>query len=185
MPSLTRRSIRLRSITSRDRLKPIFLTFDRVKDHAGGRSVQVIGYARVSTEDQARDGVSITAQQAKIETYATVKDWALLELIRDEGHSAKHLKRPDLERLLALVEGRHVEAVIVYKLDRLTRSVADLDKLMKLFERKGVALVSLQKPLDATTATGRLMMNLLTSVSQWEREVIGERTRDAMQHLKA
>jgi site-specific DNA recombinase len=147
--------------------------------------VQVIGYARVSTEDQARDGVSITAQQAKIETYATVKDWALLELIRDEGHSAKHLKRPDLERLLALVEGRHVEAVIVYKLDRLTRSVADLDKLMKLFERKGVALVSLQKPLDATTATGRLMMNLLTSVSQWEREVIGERTRDAMQHLKA
>jgi site-specific DNA recombinase len=56
---------------------------------------------------------------------------------------------------------------------------------MKLFERKGVALVSLQESLDATTATGRLMMNLLVSVSQWEREVIGERTRDAMQHLKA
>ena len=56
---------------------------------------------------------------------------------------------------------------------------------MKLFERKGVALVSLQESLDATTATGRLMMNLLASVSQWEREVIGERTRDAMQHLKA
>jgi site-specific DNA recombinase len=66
-----------------------------------------------------------------------------------------------------------VQAVVVYKLDRLTRSVADLDKLMKLFERKGVALVSLQESLDATTATGRLMMNLLASVSQWEREVIG------------
>jgi site-specific DNA recombinase len=74
---------------------------------------------------------------------------------------------------------------IIYKLDRLTRSVADLDKLMKLFERKEVALVSLQESLDATTATGRLMMNLLASISQWEREVIGERTRDAMQHLKA
>jgi DNA invertase Pin-like site-specific DNA recombinase len=147
--------------------------------------MQVVGYARVSTEDQARDGVSIAAQQAKIEAYATVKDWGLLELIRDEGHSAKHLKRPGLERLLALVESRRVEAVIVYKLDRLTRSVADLEELMKLFERKGVALVSLQESLDATTATGRLMMNLLASVSQWEREVIGERTRDAMQYLKA
>jgi site-specific DNA recombinase len=90
-----------------------------------------------------------------------------------------------MERLLALVEGRRVEAVIVYKLDRLTPSVVDLDKLRKLFERKGMALVSLQESLDPTTATGRLMMNLLASVSQWEREVIGERTRDAMQHLKA
>jgi site-specific DNA recombinase len=78
-----------------------------------------------------------------------------------------------------------VEAVIVYKLDRLTRSVADLDKLIKLFDRHSVALVSLQESMDATSATGRLMMNLLASVSQWEREVIGERTSDALQHLKA
>jgi excisionase family DNA binding protein len=77
-----------------------------------------------------------------------VKDWALLGLIRDEGHSAKNLKRPGLQRLLALVEARHVEAVIVHKLDRLAHSVADLDKLMKLFECKGVALVSLQESRD-------------------------------------
>lgn len=121
--------------------------------------MEVVGYARVSTEDQARDGVSIAAQQAKIEAYAMVKDGVLLELIRDEGHSAKHLKRPGLERLLALVEGRRVETVIVYKLDRLTCSVARLNKLMKLFECKGVALVSLQESLDSTTATGRLMLN--------------------------
>jgi DNA invertase Pin-like site-specific DNA recombinase len=63
--------------------------------------------------------------------------------------------------------------------------VADLDRLVKSFEKKGVALVSLQESLDATTATGRLMMNLLASVSQWEREVIGERTKDAMTELKA
>jgi DNA invertase Pin-like site-specific DNA recombinase len=109
----------------------------------------------------------------------------LVKVIRDEGYSAKHLKRPGLEALIALVTSRQVEAVLVYKLDRLTRSVADLDKLIKLFERHGVALVSLQESLDATTATGRLMMNLLASVSQWEREVIGERTSDALQHLKA
>jgi DNA invertase Pin-like site-specific DNA recombinase len=106
-------------------------------------------------------------------------------VIRDEGVSAKSLKRPGLQRLLQLVERRQVDAVIVYKLDRLTRSVKDLNSLVELFDKKGVALVSLQESLDATTATGRLMMNLLASVSQREREVIGERTRDAMQHLKA
>ena len=147
--------------------------------------MQVVGYVRVSTEDQARDGVSMSAQQAKLEAYCLVKDWTLFTVIRDEGYSAKHLKRPGLEELLALVTSRQVEAIIVYKLDRLTRSVSDLDKLVRLFDRHDVALVSLQESLDATTATGRLMMNLLASVSQWEREVIGERTSDALQHLKA
>lgn len=147
--------------------------------------MQVVGYVRVSTEDQAKEGISLAAQQAKIDAYTVVKDWALVEVIRDEGQSAKDINRPGLQRVLRLVESRAVAAVIVYKLDRLTRSVADLDKLMKLFERRSVALVSLQESLDATTATGRLMMNLLASVSQWEREVIGERTKDALQHLKA
>jgi site-specific DNA recombinase len=147
--------------------------------------MQVVGYVRVSTEDQARDGVSMGAQQAKLEAYCLVKDWTLRHVIRDEGYSAKHLKRPGLEELLSLVTSRQVAAVIVYKLDRLTRSVSDLDKLVRLFDRHDIALVSLQESLDATTATGRLMMNLLASVSQWEREVIGERTRDALQHLKA
>jgi site-specific DNA recombinase len=147
--------------------------------------MQVIGYTRVSTTEQATDGMSLAAQQAKIKAYAVVKDWTVLEVIRDEGTSAKSLHRPGLARLLALVKAGAVQVVVVAKLDRLTRSVGDLDKLMKLFERKGVALVSLQESLDATTATGRLMMNLFASVSQWEREVIGERTKDAMQHLKA
>jgi site-specific DNA recombinase len=151
----------------------------------GEGAIQVVGYVRVSTEDQAREGVSLAAQQAKIEAYAMVKDWTVGDVVRDEGLSAKTLNRPGLKRLLELVEQRQVQAVIVYKLDRLTRSVKDLNSLVELFDKKGVALVSLQESLDATTATGRLMMNLLASVSQWEREVIGERTRDAMQHLKA
>lgn len=147
--------------------------------------MQVVGYTRVSTSEQATDGVSLRVQAEKIGAYSVVKDWTILELIQDEGQSAKSLARPGLQRLLSLVDAGQVDVVIIHKLDRLTRSVADLDKLMKLFERKGVALVSLQESLDATTATGRLMMNLLASVSQWEREVIGERTKDAMQHLKA
>jgi site-specific DNA recombinase len=98
--------------------------------------------------------VSLIAQEAKIDAYATVKDWTLREIIRDEGVSAKSLKRPGLERLLALVDAGEVDVVIVYKLERLTRPVVDLDKLMKLFERRHVALVSLQESLDATTPQG-------------------------------
>jgi site-specific DNA recombinase len=147
--------------------------------------MQVIGYSRVSTAEQASEGVSLEMQAKKIEAYCLVKDWPLSEVISDAGESAKSLDRPGMARLLALVDAAEVATVIVYKLDRLTRSVADLDRLVKVFEKKTVALVSLQESLDATTATGRLMMNLLASVSQWEREVIGERTRDALQELKA
>ena len=101
--------------------------------------MQVIGYSRVSTEEQARDGVSLDAQAEKIRAYAMVKDWTLAELSQDAGHSAKSLKRPGLAGLLAMVEARHVDVVIVYKLDRLTRSVKDLSTLVELFEKKGVA----------------------------------------------
>jgi site-specific DNA recombinase len=146
--------------------------------------MRVVGYVRVSTEDQAREGVSLAAQRAKINAYALVKDWRVVDIIQDDV-TTKHLRRPGVQRLLSLVERGQVDVVIIYKLDRLTRSVSDLDKLIKLFASKNVALVSLQESIDATTATGRLIMNLLASVSQWEREVIGERTRDAMQHLKA
>jgi site-specific DNA recombinase len=95
-----------------------------------------------------------------------VKDWPLTERIRDAGHSAKSLKRPGTARLLALVEAGQVDVVMLYKLDRLTRSVVDLGKLMDLFRRKRVDLVSLQESLDATITTGELMMNLLASVSR-------------------
>jgi len=147
--------------------------------------INVVGNTRVSTEEQARDVVSLGAHEDKIRAYAVVKDWTLTEVIRDARHSAKSLKRPGMARQLALVEAGQVDVVMVYKLDRLTRSVVDLGKLMELLKRKRVDLVSLQGSLDATTATGELLMNLLATVSQWERKVIGERTRDALQHLKA
>ncbi|MGH8064533.1 MAG: recombinase family protein [Candidatus Entotheonellia bacterium] len=128
--------------------------------------MQVIGYVRVSTEEQVRDGVSLAIQRGEIDAYVLVKDWTLMKIIADEGMSAKSLNRPGLQELMALVEGRRVQAVIVYKLDRLTRSVKELNTLVELFDKRGVAVVSLQESLDATTATGRLMMNLLASVSQ-------------------
>ena len=146
--------------------------------------MKVIGYVRVSTEEQVREGVSLEAQEEKIKAYCIVKDWELESIYRDEGISGKTLDRPGIQEALRLIERKEVEALIVYKIDRLTRSVKDLNFLVELFEKKAFSLVSLQESLDATTATGRLMMNLLASVSQWEREVIGERTKMAMNFLK-
>jgi site-specific DNA recombinase len=98
-----------------------------------------IGYTRESTAEQATEGVSLEMQARKIASYCDVKDWALDDVIRDEGESAKSLNRPGVARLIDMVEAGEAETVIVYKLDRLTRSVADLDRLVKLFERRGVA----------------------------------------------
>jgi DNA invertase Pin-like site-specific DNA recombinase len=147
--------------------------------------MRAIGYARVSTDKQADSGVSLEAQQEKLRAMAVVQGATLLEVIVDAGESAKTLDRPGMDRLLALVDARKVDVVIIAKLDRLTRSVKDLALLLERFTRRGVALVSMAESLDTNTAAGRLVLNIMVSVSQWEREAIGERTRDAMAHMKA
>lgn len=146
---------------------------------------RAIGYVRVSTEKQADLGVSLDAQAAKIRAMVEVQDAELIDVIEDAGVSAKSLQRPGLARLLALVDAKAVDTVIVAKLDRLTRSVRDLADLLDTFAKRGVSLVSVAESLDTGTAAGRLVLNVMASVSQWEREAIGERTRDAMAHKKA
>ena len=147
--------------------------------------MRAIGYVRVSTEKQADVGVSVDAQAAKIRAMAVVQGANLADVIIDAGESAKSLQRPGIARLLALVDEGAVDTVIIAKLDRLTRSVVDLAELLKRFERRGVSLVSVADALDTRSAAGRLVLNIMVSVSQWERETIGERTRDAMRHKRA
>lgn len=147
--------------------------------------MRAIGYVRVSTEKQADFGVSLDAQAEKVRAMAVVQGAELVDLIVDVGESAKSLNRPGMVRLLALVDSRAVDTVIIAKLDRLTRSVKDLAELLERFTRRGVALVSVAESLDTGTAAGRLVLNIMVSVSQWEREAIGERTRDAMHHKRA
>jgi len=115
---------------------------------------------------------------------ATVQSRELAEVIVDGGESAKSIKRPGMQRLLGMVNAGDVQAVIIAKLDRLTRSVKDLCGLLELFEKKGVALISVAESLDTGSAAGRLVITIMGAVSQWEREAIGERTRDALQHKK-
>jgi len=146
--------------------------------------VKTIGYIRVSTDKQADRGVSLDAQAEKIRAMAVVHSAALAEIIVDGGESAKSLNRPGMAKLLAMVDAGHVGTVIIAKLDRLTRSVKDLCTLLERFSKRGVTLVSVAESLDTGSAAGRLVLNIMTAVSQWEREAIGERTRDAMSHKR-
>jgi site-specific DNA recombinase len=146
--------------------------------------MQAIGYVRVSTDRQAEQGVSLEAQEAKIRAMATVQGADLCDVIVDGGESAKSLNRPGVQRLLGLIDAGKVESVIVAKLDRLTRSVKDLCGLLELFEKRKVALISVAESLDTGSAAGRLVITIMAAVSQWEREAIGERTRDALSHKR-
>jgi site-specific DNA recombinase len=147
--------------------------------------MRTVGYVRVSTDKQAERGISLEAQEAKIRAMATVQGAELIDVIVDGGESAKSLNRPGLQRLMGLVHSGGVQAVIVAKLDRLTRSVKDLCGLLELFEKRKVALISVAEALDTGSAAGRLVITIMGAVSQWEREAISERTRDALGHKRS
>ena len=151
------------------------------------RHVRVIGYVRVSTDEQATSGVSLAAQAEKVRAYCSLYDLELIELIEDPGASAKSLDRPGLQRALDMLEESNADGIVVAKLDRLTRSVADMAALIRRYfgERAGKSLFSVADSIDTRSAAGRMVLNILVSVSQWEREAIGERTRDALRHKRA
>lgn len=144
-----------------------------------------IAYVRVSTDKQAERGISLEAQEAKLRTYASLYSLDLVEVIVDAGVSAKTLERPGLARALAMLRTGEAEALLVVKLDRLTRSVRDLGALVERYfaAPNGPALLSVGEQVDTRTAAGRLVLNVLGAVSQWEREAIGERTSAAMRHM--
>ncbi len=136
-----------------------------------------LAYVRVSTDEQAETGYGLADQEAKVRAHAFASDRELAEVIVDDGFSAKNLKRPGVQRILALVRAGRVGSVTVQKLDRLTRSVRDLNELLELSTRYGFALVSVGESLDTSTAVGRMIVNVLGTIAQWERETISERTK--------
>ena len=141
---------------------------------------RAVAYIRVSTDKQVERGASLEDQRAKIEAYAMLYDLELLHTYVDAGVSAKSLERPALAAAFEDLTHHRAEALIVVKLDRLTRSVVDLGSIVDRCNRQGWALMSVSEQIDTRTAAGRLVLNVLASVSQWERETIGERTSAAM-----
>ncbi|MBX3233524.1 MAG: recombinase family protein [Labilithrix sp.] len=145
---------------------------------------RLIGYIRVSTEGQADGGVSLDAQRQKLAAYAVALDVELVRIVEDAGYSAKSLARPGLRAALRDLEEGRATGLLVAKLDRLTRSVRDLGALVDEYFSTRFALVSVADAIDTRTAAGRLVMNVLGAVSQWEREATVERTKEALAHLR-
>jgi DNA invertase Pin-like site-specific DNA recombinase len=148
-----------------------------------GKPVRCAIYTRVSTDHGLeQDFNSLDAQHDAAQAYIRSQAHAGWNLIRsryeDGGYSGGSTKRPALQRLLADVRARKVDVIVVYKVDRLTRSLADFAKLVELFDGHGVSLVSVTQQFNTTTSMGRLTLNVLLSFAQFEREVTSERIRD-------
>ncbi len=143
--------------------------------------MKVLGYIRCSTAEQADSGAGLDAQRAAIAAEATRRGWELVGIEEDAGASGKSLdRRPALVRALAAVEKGAAEALVVAKLDRLSRSLLDFAGLMERGRKKGWALVALDLGVDTTTPAGEMMANVLASFAQYERRLIGQRTKDAL-----
>jgi site-specific DNA recombinase len=147
---------------------------------------RIVGYIRVSTDKQATEGNSLEAQRARLEAYATAMQLEIVAFEVDAGLSAKSLERPGLQRALARLDAFEADAILVVKLDRLTRSVRDLLTLIDTYFRDGQhELLSIGESIDTRSAAGRMILKILTTIGVWEREAIGERTAAVMQHMKS
>lgn len=146
--------------------------------------MKAIGYVRVSTDEQAKSGLGLEAQIAKIKAYAELFDIELTEIIADEGISGETLDRAGLQKAIKMLKEKKAEGMVIAKLDRLTRNVADLGTLVSTVFDKA-ELYSVSEQINTKNAAGRLVLNVLVSVAQWERETICERTKDALQAKKA
>jgi site-specific DNA recombinase len=154
-----------------------------MKDQTTRRSVRSAIYTRVSTDQGLeQDFNSLDAQREACEAYIKSQAHEGWRLVRDRyddgGFSGGSMVRPALQRLLIDVQARRIDVIVVYKVDRLTRSLADFAKLVETFDAHGVSFVSVTQSFNTTTSMGRLTLNVLLSFAQFEREVTGERIRD-------
>lgn len=140
---------------------------------------EVIGYLRVSTEEQADSGLGLEAQRAVIEAEASRRGWSL-RFVEDAGYSAKTLTRPGIQGALRDLASSAASALVVSKLDRLSRSVLDFASVVARAQRQGWGVVALDVGLDTTSIHGRLITTIVMAIAEWEREMIGKRTREAL-----
>ncbi|MFI5399304.1 MAG: recombinase family protein [Candidatus Binatia bacterium] len=147
--------------------------------------MQAVGYVRVSTAEQATEGVSLAAQRARIAAWAEANDAGLIEVFTDAGLSGGRAdNRPGLQA--ALDRACHAKAaLVVYSLSRLARSTRDAIAISERLDTAGADLVSLSEKIDTTTAAGKMVFRMLAVLAEFERDQISERTMAAMQHKRA
>lgn len=152
------------------------MTRDKIK--------RVVGYVRVSTAEQGSSGLGLEAQRAAIERECQHRGWELVAVYQDVASGKSKDKRPELARAQASVAAKEADAIVVAKLDRLSRSVVDFGKILADSREHGWALVALDLDIDTTTPTGKMVAQVLMTVAEWEREAIVERTRAALAAAK-
>ena len=156
----------------------------RARCRASDGVTRVIGYVRVSTRDQAESGAGLLGQRRSIADEAERRGWHVA-WIEDAGESGKDLRRPGIREALAILKRGEASALVVAKLDRLSRSVIDFNATLELSRRQGWALICLDIGVDTGTPSGELVANMVAAVALWERRVIAARTRDALAERKA
>ena len=144
--------------------------------------MQVVGYIRVSTEEQDQSGLGLADQTARIKQYCDLYALELVHVHKDAA-SGKNMNRPGLQSALAMLKNGEASGLVILKLDRLSRSVKDIGQLLE--EYQAYSIRSVNEQLDTSSASGKFVVNLLASFGQYERELIGERTRAAMAQLKS
>jgi DNA invertase Pin-like site-specific DNA recombinase len=148
--------------------------------------LRAVAYLRVSTAEQADSGAGLDAQRSTVLREAQRRDWNLVAVEVDAGASGKSLSgRPALDEALDAVRSGRADVLVVAKLDRLSRSVADFAALLDRAQREGWGLVALDLGVDTTTPAGELVANVMAAVAQWERRTIGQRTKEGLAAKKA
>lgn len=145
--------------------------------------MKTLGYVRVSTEGQSRDGVSLDLQTEKVRAYCELHGLALVGIETDAGLSGRSVAgRPGLQNVLETIRKKRnkIQAVVVYKLDRLARNTKEALELSQELKKRGVALHSVCEKLDSTGACGELFFSLMAAMAQWEQATISERTAAAL-----
>lgn len=146
----------------------------------GVKRMKVVGYLRVSKDEQEQSGLSLEDQEFKLHSYCELYELELVTILSDTANGKAMHNRDGLQEALAMLRKGEAQGLIVAKLDRLTRSVRDLGTLLHDYFEKRFSLFVVQEQVDTRTASGRMLINMLVTIAQWERETIGERTRDAL-----
>lgn len=147
--------------------------------------MRAIGYCRVSTEEQGDSKAGLEAQEATIRDEVERRGWSLVDVRTDVASGKSLRKRDELGRSLRDLAAGHADVLVVAKLDRLSRSVMDFASIMETAKSEGWSIRVLDLDVDMTTSMGELVANIMISLAQWERRVIGERTKAALVAVKA